>query len=59
MQGGDARASGIMGGANSWAGGINSGINNYLLARGGYFGGGSSGLDYQGKWNLSALNRGG
>jgi hypothetical protein len=30
---GDARASGIMGGVNSAIGGINSGINNYLMAR--------------------------
>lgn len=36
--GGDARASGIMGQANSITGALNSGLNNYLLARGGYFG---------------------
>lgn len=34
---GDARASGIMGGANSWGNSINSGLNNYLLYKGGYF----------------------
>jgi hypothetical protein len=37
MAGGDARASGIMGAANSWTGAINSGMNNVLLGRGGYF----------------------
>jgi hypothetical protein len=36
--GGDARASGIMGQANSIGGALNSGLNNYLLMRGGYFG---------------------
>lgn len=36
--GGDARASGIMGQANSITGALNSGLNNYLLMRGGYFG---------------------
>lgn len=35
---GDARASGIMGSANSWNNSLNSGLNNYLLMRGGYFG---------------------
>ena len=38
MAAGDARASGIMGGANSWSNAINSGLNNYMLYRGGYFG---------------------
>jgi hypothetical protein len=37
---GNARASGIMGAANSVTNSINSGLNNYLLYRGGYFGGG-------------------
>jgi hypothetical protein len=37
MASGDARASGIMGGANSLASGINSGLNNYFAYRGGYF----------------------
>ena len=36
--GGDARASGIMGQANSIGGALNSGLNNFLLYRGGYFG---------------------
>jgi hypothetical protein len=36
---GDARASGVMGQANSWSGAMNSGLNNYLLYKGGYFGG--------------------
>jgi hypothetical protein len=36
---GDARASGIIGGANSLAGGIDSALNNWLLYRGGAFGG--------------------
>lgn len=35
---GASRASGIMGQANSIGGALNSGINNYLLYRGGYFG---------------------
>jgi hypothetical protein len=35
---GDARASGIIGSANSWSNSLNSGLNNYLLYRGGYFG---------------------
>ena len=35
---GDARASGLMGQANSWSNSLNSGLNNYLLYRGGYFG---------------------
>lgn len=43
MQGGlasgDARASGIMGGANSWSNAINGGLNNWMLYRGGYFNG--------------------
>jgi hypothetical protein len=39
-QQGDARASGIMGQANSWGGALNSGLNSWLLNRGGYFGGG-------------------
>jgi len=44
MAAGDARASGIMGGANSWSNALNSGLNNYMLYRGGWFGGpGSSG----------------
>lgn len=38
MAGGDARASGIMGAANSISNAANSGLNNYLLYRGGYFG---------------------
>lgn len=37
-QQGDARASGIMGGANSVAGALNSGLNSYLMYKGGYFG---------------------
>ena len=37
MQSGDARASGIMGSANSWSNSLNSGLNNYLLYNGGYF----------------------
>lgn len=37
MAAGNARASGIMGSANSIAGGINSGLNNYLLYQGGWF----------------------
>lgn len=32
---GDARASGIMGSANSWSNALNSGLNNLLLYRGG------------------------
>lgn len=43
MAAGDARASGIMGGANSWSNAINSGLNNYMLYRGGYFGAPSGG----------------
>lgn len=35
---GQARASGIMGQANSIGGAINSGLQNWLLMRGGYFG---------------------
>jgi hypothetical protein len=35
---GAARASGIMGQANSLSGALNSGLNNYLLYNGGYFG---------------------
>jgi hypothetical protein len=35
---GDARASGILGMSNSIGGALNSGLNNYLLMRGGYFG---------------------
>ena len=38
MAGGDARASGIMGSANSMTGAINSGLNNMMLYRGGFFG---------------------
>lgn len=38
MAGGDARASGIIGQANSLSGALNSGLNNYLLYQGGYFG---------------------
>lgn len=38
MAAGDARASGIMGAANSWSNSINSGVNNFLLQQGGYFG---------------------
>lgn len=38
MAAGDARASGIMGAANGWSNSLNSGVNNYLLMRGGYFG---------------------
>jgi hypothetical protein len=37
VAGGDARASGIMGQANSWSNSLNSGLNNYLLYNGGYF----------------------
>lgn len=37
QQGGDARASGIMGNANAWGGALNTGLNSYLLQRGGYF----------------------
>lgn len=40
MAQGDARASGIMGSANSWNNSLNSGLNSYLLYKGGYFGGG-------------------
>jgi hypothetical protein len=36
---GSARASGVMGSANSIAGGINSGIGNYLMYKGGGFNG--------------------
>jgi hypothetical protein len=36
-QQGDARASGIMGTANGISSSINSGLNNYMLYRGGYF----------------------
>lgn len=35
---GEARASGIMGQANSLGGALNSGLNNYLLYKGGAFG---------------------
>lgn len=35
---GDARASGIMGSANGWMNSLNSGLGNFLLYRGGYFG---------------------
>lgn len=35
---GNARASGILGRANSVGGALNSGLNNWLLYRGGYFG---------------------
>lgn len=38
MAAGDARASGIMGAANGWSNAINSGVNNYMLAQGGFFG---------------------
>lgn len=43
---GNARASGILGTANSISGALNSGLNNYLLLRGGFFGnpGGSGGF---------------
>jgi hypothetical protein len=34
---GDAQAAGGMGSANSWNNAANSGLNNYLLYRGGYF----------------------
>lgn len=37
MAAGNARASGIMGAANSWTGALNSGMNNMLLGMGGYF----------------------
>ena len=37
---GDARASGIMGAGNSVMNAANSGLNNWMLYRGGYFGGG-------------------
>lgn len=37
LAGGDARASGIMGSANSINQGLNSGLNSFLLYRGGYF----------------------
>ena len=37
MAGGDARASGIMGSANSLTGALNSGLNSYMLYKGGYF----------------------
>lgn len=43
MAAGDARASGVLGTANSLAGGINSGIRNYLAYRGGMFGQSSTG----------------
>jgi hypothetical protein len=36
-QQGDARASGIMGQANSISGALNTGLNNWMLYRGGYF----------------------
>ncbi len=42
MTAGDARASGILGTANSLSGAINSGLNAYLYNRGGGFGGGSA-----------------
>jgi hypothetical protein len=38
MAGGEARASGILGQANSLSNSLNSGLNNYLLYRGGAFG---------------------
>ena len=38
QQQGDARASGIMGAWNGAANSLNSGINSYLMYRGGYFG---------------------
>jgi len=34
---GDARASGVLGAANSISGALNSGLNNWMLYRGGYF----------------------
>jgi hypothetical protein len=37
MASGDARASGIMGAANGTSSALNSGVNNYLLYKGGYF----------------------
>lgn len=37
MGAGEARASGVMGQANSITGGINSGLSNFLLQRGGFF----------------------
>lgn len=37
MAGGDARASGIMGAANSWSNALNSGVNAYGLYKGGFF----------------------
>lgn len=37
MAGGEARASGIMGQANSLSNAVNSGLNNYMLYRGGWF----------------------
>ena len=37
MAGGDARASGIMGAANSWSNNLNAGLNTGLLYSGGYF----------------------
>jgi hypothetical protein len=39
MAGGDARASGVLGQANSIAGSLNSGVNNYLAFSGGGYGG--------------------
>lgn len=38
MAAGDARASGVMGQANSLSNSLNSGLNNYLAYRGGFFG---------------------
>ena len=37
MAAGDARASGIMGGANSWSNALNTGVNTYGLYKGGFF----------------------
>lgn len=37
MAQGDARASGIMGAANGWSSALNSGLNNYMLYKGGWF----------------------
>jgi hypothetical protein len=53
MAGGEARASGIMGQANSLTGALNSGLNNYMLARGGWFDRPAGGMAPQ---NMMALN---
>lgn len=53
MAGGEARASGIMGQANSLGGALNSGLNNYLLYQGGAFGNFGGGGNARGAfaWN--------